>query len=96
MSDDRDSFSNSAYYVGCDWRTYCHTYEDRPPIFSINAGRSAVSVSVKGRKADRAAVEFARAMALDAQLFAAEMERVSIEQNGAGDNHDQAEDGNAA
>ena len=71
----RDSFSNLSYHVGGDWRTYCHTYPDRAPIFAISAGRSAVTISVPGRVADEAAVEFARAMVLDAQTFAAEMER---------------------
>jgi hypothetical protein len=73
---DRDSFSNISYHVGGDWRTYCHTYPDRAPIFAIAAGQSAVTISVPGRTADKAAVEFARAMVLDAQTFAAEMERL--------------------
>ena len=96
MSDDRDSFSNVSFHVGCDWRTYCHTYEDRSPIFAIAAGRSAVSVSVKGRNADKAAVEFARALALDAQIFAAEVERLYAAQVEANDSGDKADDGNAA
>ena len=97
MSGDRDSFSNISYHVGCDWRTYCHVYEDRAPIFAIAAGRSAVTISVPGRTADKAAVEFARAMALDAQLFAAEMERLYAAQAGTGhESNDKADSESAA
>ena len=95
MSGDRDSFSNISYHVGGDWRTYCHTYEDRPPIFAIAAGRSAVSISVPGGIADKAAVEFARALALDAQTFATEMERLYA-QAGPDDSRDRADDDSAA
>jgi hypothetical protein len=93
---DRDSFSNLSYHVGGDWRTYCHTYQDRPPIFAIAAGRSAVSISVPGRRADKAAVEFARAMAFDAQTFAAEMERLYAAQAETGNGDDKADGSSAA
>jgi hypothetical protein len=98
MSDgDRDSFSNFSYHVGEDWRTYCHTYPDRAPIFAIAAGRSAVTISVPNRTADKAAVEFARAMVLDAQTFAAEMERLYAAQADTDDNsNSKADDGSAA
>jgi hypothetical protein len=91
MSGDRDSFSNISYHVGGDWRTYCHTYEDRAPIFAIAAGRSAVTISVPGRIADKAAVEFARAMVLDAQTFAAEMEGYAAQADN-GNSNDKADD----
>ena len=96
MSDHRDSFSNLSYHVGGDWRTYCHTYPDRAPIFAIAAGRSAVTISVPNRIADKAAVEFARAMVLDAQLFAAEMERLYAAQAGTDDSSSKADDGSTA
>jgi hypothetical protein len=96
VSGDRDSFSNVSYHVGGDWRTYCHTYPDRAPIFAIAAGRSAVTISVPNRTADKAAVEFARAMVLDAQLFAAEMERLYAAQADTDDSNSKADDGSAA
>jgi hypothetical protein len=98
MSDgDRESFSNVSYHVGGDWRTYCHTYPDRAPIFAIAAGRSAVTISVPNRTADKAAVEFARAMVLDAQLFAAEMERLYAAQSDTSDDsNSKADDSGSA
>ena len=96
MSDDRGSFSNISYHVGGDWRTYCHTYPDQAPIFAIAAGRSAVTISVPGRVADKAAVEFAQAMVLDAQTFAAEMERLYVTQALAGDSDVKAGGGSPA
>jgi len=96
MSDDRGSFSNISYHVGGDWRTYCHTYPDRAPIFAIAAGRSAVTISVPNRTADKAAVEFARAMVLDAQTFAAEMERLYAAQSDTGTDSDSKADGDGS
>jgi hypothetical protein len=96
VSGDRDSFSNFSYHVGGDWRTYCHTYPDRAPIFAIAAGRSAVTISVPNRIADKAAVEFARAMVLDAQLFAAEMERLYAAQDHTDNSDDKADDDGSA
>lgn len=92
MSGDRDSFSNFSYHVGGDWRTYCHTYPDRAPIFAIAAGKSAVTISVPNRTADKAAVEFARAMVLDVQTFAAEMERLYAAQSGTDVSNSKADD----
>jgi hypothetical protein len=74
------SFSRINLHVGADWRVYCHTYDDTTPIFDIDAGASSVAISVRGRNADQAAVEFARALAHEAQKFAAEMERMHAAQ----------------
>ena len=42
----------------------------------MDAGPSTVSISTRGRTADESAVEFARALAREAQRFADEMERM--------------------
>lgn len=79
------SMTYSSLHIGTDWRVYCHTYEDRTPILSVNAGPSSVSFSLSDRNADEAAVQFAQALARQAQVFAAEVERLHTEQTGAGD-----------
>ena len=89
------SFMNVNFHIGSEWRTYCHTYVDRTPILSVDAGRSAVSISVRDRNAGEAAVEFARALVRDAQLFAAEVERLHAAQL-ADDSNSKAADNGAA
>jgi len=89
------SFSSVCLHVGADWRTYCHTYDDRTPILALNAGAS-VSVSIKGRNADQAAVEFARALVRDAQVLAAEVERLHAAQLEDGDGDAKAAGSDAA
>ena len=76
MSTESGSFSHFSYHVGGDWVVRCRTYPDTTPILSLDAGSSAVSVTTKGKVADKAAVEFARALAREAQRFADEMERM--------------------
>ena len=85
MTSNGGSFSHISVHVSTDWRAYCHTYDDHTPILTVDAGPSAVSISVKGRDADKAAVEFARALVHEAQVFAAEVERLHAGQAGAGD-----------
>jgi hypothetical protein len=74
------SFSHVSCHVGADWRVRCTAYPDTTPILSFDAGSSAVSVTAKGRDAGGAAVEFARALAREAQRFAEEMERLHAAQ----------------
>ena len=74
MSGEGGSFSHVSCHVGADWRVRCSTYPDTTPILSFDAGSSAVSVTTKGKDADKAAVEFARALAREAQKFADEMQ----------------------
>jgi hypothetical protein len=93
MSVDGGSFARLSFHVGADWRIYCHSYADTTPILDIDAGASSVAFSVRGRDADKAAVEFARALACEAQKFADEMERKLTALPG-GDN--KAADSNAA
>lgn len=80
MSSEGGSFSHVSCHVGADWRVRCSTYPDTTPIFSFDAGSSAVSVTTKGKVADKVAVEFARALADKAQKFADEMERMHAAQ----------------
>jgi hypothetical protein len=70
------SFSHLSYHAGADWRVRCNTYADTTPILSVEGGPSTVSISTRGRDADKAAVEFARALVREAQKFADEMERM--------------------
>jgi hypothetical protein len=75
MSSEGGSFTRVGFLLGSDWRVYCHAYDDTTPILDISAGSSSVAFSVRGRVADQAAVEFARALLHNAQQFADEMER---------------------
>ena len=70
------SFSRIGFQIGTDWQIYCHTYADTTPILDIDAGSSSVAISLRGRTADKSAVEFARSLADEAAKFAAEVERV--------------------
>jgi hypothetical protein len=63
MSAEGGSFSRLGLHVGADWHVRCSTYDDRTPIFDIDAGMSSVVISLRGRAADQAGVEFARALA---------------------------------
>ena len=80
MSSEGGSFSHVSCHVGADWRVQCSTYPDTTPILSFDAGSSAVSVTTKGKVADKAAVEFARALAEKSRMFADEMERMHAAQ----------------
>jgi len=80
MSSEGGSFSHVSCHVGADWVVRCSTYDGTTPILSFDAGSSAVSVTTKGKVADTAAVEFARALADQARKFADEMERMHAAQ----------------
>jgi hypothetical protein len=80
MSSEGGSFSHVSCHVGADWVVRCSTYDGTTPILSFDAGSSAVSVTTKGKVADKAAVEFARALADQARKFADEMERMHAAQ----------------
>lgn len=58
----------------------CNSYPDTTPILSFDAGSAAVSVTTKGKVADKAAVEFARALARETRNFADEIERMHAQQ----------------
>ena len=97
MSDKGGSFSHLGYHVGGDWHVRCSTYADTTPILSVDGGPSTLSISTRGRDADASAVEFARALACEAQKFADEIERMHAEHL-ADDNSttDKAADSDAA
>ena len=88
MKSDGGSFSHLSIHLGSDWRVDCHTYDDHTPILTVDAGNVAVSFSIAGRSADAAALSFARALARDAQAFAAEIERLHAERAGTGGHAD--------
>ena len=74
------SFSHLSYHVGADWHVRCSTYAGTTPILSVDGGPSALAITTRGRKADQAAVEFARELVREAQKFADEMERMHAAQ----------------
>jgi len=76
MSSSGGSFSHTGFHVGSDWTTRCSTYSHTTPILSIDAGDSAVSVSISDGKVTEAAVKFAQALLREVQEFAAEVERM--------------------
>ena len=76
------SFSRIGFHVGADWRVDCHAYDDATPLLDIDAGTSSVVISIRKRDPDEGAVKFARALADEAQKFAAEVERMHAAQSG--------------
>jgi hypothetical protein len=98
VTSDGGSFASMSVHIGTDWRVDCHTYDGHTPILSVDAGPVAVCYSIDARQATKAAVEFARALARDAQLFAAEVERLHAAQlpHAGDDNNDKAAGVNAA
>jgi hypothetical protein len=79
MSSDNGSFSTFGVYVGDGWTVLCHHYPGKTPILSVDAGESALTVSIKGRNADQSAVDFARALLKQVQAFTADIERLQAE-----------------
>ena len=59
MSSAGGSFSHMSLHVGSDWTVRCSTYADNTPILTLDAGESAVPISIAKRDATEAAVEFA-------------------------------------
>jgi hypothetical protein len=75
VSGEGGSFSHLTYHAGADWRVRCITYADTTPILSVDGGPISMSITTRGRESGEGAVEFARALALEARKFADEMER---------------------
>ena len=84
MSGNGRSFSSYSLHVSDDWLVRCSTYDDTTPILALDAGHVAVCVTTRGKDANTAAVEFARALADAARKFADEMERMHAAQFGGG------------
>ena len=72
-----ESFSRLGFHVGADWQVRCSTYDDRTPIFDIDAGTVVGRhLAPGGRPPTRTRSEFARALAEGARKFADEVERM--------------------
>lgn len=76
----RSPFARISLHVGDDSCAECFTYDKSSPILDISAGRASVAISFV-RKAfdDDTIVRFARELAQQAALFAAEAERLYAE-----------------
>ncbi len=85
MSGDGGSICGLGLFVGSDGWVTCHHYEGKTPILVIDAGGTSFSIGLKGRDADEAAVEFARALLRNAQEFAADIEQLHTEQHTSAD-----------
>ncbi|HUY50195.1 MAG TPA: hypothetical protein VMV92_31570 [Streptosporangiaceae bacterium] len=84
MSSDGGSFGHASVHVGADWGVRCSVYPDQAPILTVDAGNTAVSITVTGRSAPGPqAVEFARELAAQAARFAAECERLNAALSGS-------------
>jgi hypothetical protein len=90
------SFSHLTYHAGRDWRVKCNTYADTTPILSVDGGPISISITTRRRDAGAGAVEFARALALEAQKFADEIERIHAAQLADANRTDKGADVNAA
>lgn len=80
MSSNGRSFSSYSLHVGEDWLVRCNTYDDTTPILALDVGPATVCITTKGKDANEAAVEFARALAGATRKFADEMERMHAAQ----------------
>jgi precorrin-6B methylase 2 len=79
MNLDGKSITPVSVHIGDDATVICHTYKWATPILVIGAGSASVSISVKGREDMPApALAFARALARNAERFAAECERLHV------------------
>lgn len=82
MSSGRESFGSADLHAGEGAHVRCHSYEATTPILSVYAGRMEVSISIADRTAMPAhAVTFARELAAQAAVFAAECERLHAAQH---------------
>jgi hypothetical protein len=73
----RESFGSADLHAGEGAHVDCHTYDRTTPILSVRAGRMRVNISIADRTAMPAhAVTFARELAAQAAVFAAECERL--------------------
>ena len=97
MSSDGGSFGSAGLYVGTDWQVRCSTYPHSTPILSIDAGRTTLSVSITPMKRmGDEAVAFARELARQAALFAADCERLHAAQHGQACDEGQQDAGHGA
>ena len=85
MSGDGGSFSHVSCHVGRRLAGAVQHLRRHDADPAVDAGTATVTVTTKGRDAGKAAVEFARALAREAQKFADEMERMHAAQLARGD-----------
>lgn len=89
------SFGRLGVHAGTDASVRCSTYPDKAPVLDVDAGPLSVALCIEGRAVTAQAVQFARALAAQAQTFAAEVERLHAAQPG-GDGEGKAAAGEAA
>jgi hypothetical protein len=82
VSGGRESFGSVSLHAGTGASVTCAAYEQTTPILSVYAGPLIVSISIAGRTGMPAqAVRFARELARESALFAAECERLYAAQH---------------
>ena len=69
-------FARISMHLGEESHAECFTYDNSAPILDIRAGNASVAVSLTRNEIDEAAVNLARELARQAQLFATEVERL--------------------
>lgn len=74
-----ETFTHIGVHVADHWDVRCSTYPDRLPILVLRAESTTVDLSVRDQRIDGNAVQFARLLAEQAALFAAEVERLHAE-----------------
>ncbi len=88
MSSAGGSFAHLSFHIRTGWRVRCMAYADTTPILSVDAGSLALSITPAGSDATDEALEFARALAREAQAFADEIERMRAAQLADDDSSD--------
>lgn len=88
-------FARLSLHIGEESHAECFTYDNSTPILDIRAGNASVAVSLTRNHIDQAAVNLARELAQQAQLFATEVERLHAAQH-ADDGATKATDPKAA
>ncbi len=81
-----DSFSRLGLHVGADWLVRCCAYSDRTPILDVDAGSVSIGICIRSERVDEVALNFARALVREVQVFAAEVERLHAGQTATDDN----------
>ena len=85
MSETPSPFGRMSLHAGAGSRVECFTYQDTTPILDIDVGAASIAVCIVGKGADDAVLTFARALARQAERFAAEVERIHTLQARTGD-----------
>jgi hypothetical protein len=82
VSSERGTSMNVIFHAGTDSTVRCNTYPDTTPILCLDGTQTSVMISATSRDVTPEGVEFARALAQQAQCYAAEMERLHAEHFG--------------